>query len=288
MKPLAFLCTLVLCLSLAACAQTPSAGTTVPTTAPTAASTTVPPNPTTKTVYVHTSVTSTSDTMDARTDYLYDFNNCLTEVIQYSGTTQTQRYAVSCDENGNFIRWEATVGPLELYIEYAYDGQGNKLGNSLYQSGELSGERMPEDANPSLNADSRENALYFTLPMALNYQRSAYALWESAAATWADEEARDAFFPEQAVRMGGEELRHRLLRHRLALQPNRHPAIWSRLCETFMEDFDGDVRRLFEQCGYSVEKVRDYFAGNKKRLPYLGGEKIMNYWLPSDWDSRCG
>lgn len=137
MKPLAFLCTLVLCLSLAACAQTPSAGTTVPTTAPTAASTTVPPNPTTKTVYVHTSVTSTSDTMDARTDYLYDFNNCLTEVIQYSGTTQTQRYTVSCDENDNFIRWEATVGPLELYIEYAYDEQGNKLGNSLYQSGEL-------------------------------------------------------------------------------------------------------------------------------------------------------
>lgn len=156
-----------------------------------------------------------------------------------------------------------------------------------YERGELGGERMPEDANPSLNVDSRENAMYFTLPMALNYQRSAYALWEAAAATWADEEARDAFFPEQAVRMSGEELRHRLLRHRLALQPNRHPAIWSRLCETFMEDFDGDVRRLFEQCGYSVEKVRDYFAGNKKRLPYLGGEKIMNYWLYV-MEQRCG
>lgn len=148
-----------------------------------------------------------------------------------------------------------------------------------YERGELGGERMPEDANPGLSIGSRENALYFTLPMALNYQRSAYALWESAAATWADGETCDTFFPECAVRMTEEEMRRKLLRHRLALQPNRHPAIWRRLCETFMEDFGGDVRSLFEQCGYSVEKIREYFAKNKKRLPYLGGEKIMNYWL---------
>ena len=148
-----------------------------------------------------------------------------------------------------------------------------------YERGELGGERMPEDANPGLRIGSRENTLYFTLPMALNYQRSAYALWESAAATWADEETRDAFFPECAVQMTEEELRQKLLHHRLALQPNRHPAIWRRLCETFMEDFGSDVRGMFERCEYSVEQIREYFAGNKKRLPYLGGEKILNYWL---------
>ena len=148
-----------------------------------------------------------------------------------------------------------------------------------HKYGELGGERMPEDANPDLKADSCENMLYFTLPMALNYQRSAYALWESAAATWADGETRAVFFPECAVQMSEEELRQKLLRYRLALQPNRHPSIWKRLCETFVEDFGGDVRKLFETCGYSVDQIREYFAGNKKRLPYLGGEKILNYWL---------
>lgn len=148
-----------------------------------------------------------------------------------------------------------------------------------FDRGALGGERMPEDANPGLIVGSRENALYFTLPMALNYQRSSYALWESAAATWADDVTRDVFFPETVVCMSDEALRKRLLEHRLALQPNRHPAIWRRLCETFMEDFSGDVRELFELCDHSVARVREYFAKNKKRLPYLGGEKIMNYWL---------
>jgi len=94
-----------------------------------------------------------------------------------------------------------------------------------------------------------------------------------------DEETKNVFFPESVVKMPEEEVREKLLRHRLALQPNRHLAIWIRLCQTFMEDFGADVRRLFAECGYSVEQIREYFAQNKKRLPYLGGEKILNYWL---------
>ena len=48
----------------------------------------------------------------------------------------------------------------------------------LYHSGALGGEIMPEDANPGLGKESKENYLYFTLPMALNYQRNSYKLWE--------------------------------------------------------------------------------------------------------------
>jgi len=150
---------------------------------------------------------------------------------------------------------------------------------AAYENGELGGERMPEDANPGLATGSQEQALYFTLPMALNYQRSAYALWESAEAAWNDVECRNVFFPEYVVCMDDDELRGKLLKHRLALQPNRHPAIWRRLSETFVEDFGGDVRRLFTDCRNSVESVRIYFSQNKKRLPYLGGEKILNYWM---------
>lgn len=46
----------------------------------------------------------------------------------------------------------------------------------MYNNGELGGEVMPEDANPHFEKYSLENYLYFTLPMALNYQRNSYTL----------------------------------------------------------------------------------------------------------------
>ena len=46
----------------------------------------------------------------------------------------------------------------------------------MYEKGELGGELMPEDENPHLEKSSMENYLYFTLPMALNYQRNSYML----------------------------------------------------------------------------------------------------------------
>lgn len=56
----------------------------------------------------------------------------------------------------------------------------------MYHQGELGGEIMPEDANPKLKKSSLKNYLYFTLPMALNYQRNSYTLWESALKTYQD------------------------------------------------------------------------------------------------------
>lgn len=46
----------------------------------------------------------------------------------------------------------------------------------LYRMGKLGGEVMPEDANPGFAPATLENYLYFTLPMALNYQRNSYTL----------------------------------------------------------------------------------------------------------------
>ena len=59
---------------------------------------------------------------------------------------------------------------------------------SMWKKGSLGGEVMPEDANPHLDKPSVENYLYFTLPMALNYQRNSYKLWESALNTYNDKE----------------------------------------------------------------------------------------------------
>ncbi len=66
----------------------------------------------------------------------------------------------------------------------------------MWKRGKLGGEFMPEDANPHLEKSSRENYLYFTLPMALNYQRNSYTLWESANKTYLDEETNFVFNPQ--------------------------------------------------------------------------------------------
>lgn len=58
-----------------------------------------------------------------------------------------------------------------------------------YREGALGGEKMPEDENPKLAKGSKENYMYFTLPMALNYQRNSYVLWECANKMYADEKA---------------------------------------------------------------------------------------------------
>ena len=46
-----------------------------------------------------------------------------------------------------------------------------------------------------------------------------------------------------------------------------------------MTKYEGDLQRLFYENGHSVKKIKDYIADNKKDFPYLGGNKIMNYWL---------
>lgn len=149
----------------------------------------------------------------------------------------------------------------------------------LYHDGSLGGEIMPEDANPGLGNGTKENYLYFTLPMALNYQRNSYKLWEAAKASYLDAETRDIFLPECVVNMELEELRAKLLRYKVALQPNKHVEIWTRLCNTFMDKFQGDVRNLFWDNDNSVKKIKEYVLTNKKGFPYLSGTKILNYWL---------
>lgn len=148
-----------------------------------------------------------------------------------------------------------------------------------YKSGALGGEKMPEDENPALDRESKENYTYFTLPMALNYQRNSYTLWECANKTYRDEDTRYVFDTKAVMAMQEEVLRDKLLKYKVALQPNKQPVIWKTICETIEMVFDGDIRNLFLENGYSVQKIKEYIAGNKRKFPYLGGNKICNYWL---------
>ena len=79
--------------------------------------------------------------------------------------------------------------------------------------------------------------------------------------------------------MAEQQLREKLVKYKVALQPNKQPVIWRTLCETIENDFAGDIRKLFSDNDYSVQKIKEYIARHKKKFPYLGGNKICNYWL---------
>ncbi|WP_442600642.1 hypothetical protein [Paenibacillus sp. KN14-4R] len=151
---------------------------------------------------------------------------------------------------------------------------------SIHLQGHLGGEIMPEDANPGLPKGDALNYLYFTLPMALNYQRNSYTLWESALLAFQDPETCRIFDPAVVVQYQENELREKLIKHKVALQPNKHPATWMSICESIMKHFDGDIRNLFMQCEWNIPNILTYVQKtHKKSFPYLSGPKICNYWL---------
>lgn len=151
---------------------------------------------------------------------------------------------------------------------------------TMWKNKKLGGEVMPEDVNPHLAPSSKENYLYFTLPMALNYQRNSYTLWESANKTYNDEETRFVFDPKKCLEKSFEEVQYALTKYKVALQKQKQTEIWLTLCRTFAELYDGDIRKLFDSLDNDVDKIREFIQKqNKKKFPYLSGTKICNYWL---------
>lgn len=150
----------------------------------------------------------------------------------------------------------------------------------MYKNGALGGEVMPEDSNPHLPKETIENYNYYTLPMALNYQRNSYKLWESANDTWNDPETNFVFDTEKVSVSNLEEVQKALTKYKVALQKNKQTEIWIKLCNTINTLFDGDIRKLFAINNYDVNRIRDYIQKeNKTKFPYLSGNKICNYWL---------
>lgn len=87
---------------------------------------------------------------------------------------------------------------------------------------------MPEDENPRLQRSSKENYMYFTLPMALNYQRNSYVLWECVNRMYHDENAKKVFDSKIVLNMEEELLRKYLVSYKVALQPNN--PLFGKLC----------------------------------------------------------
>lgn len=152
--------------------------------------------------------------------------------------------------------------------------------HKMWRAGLLGGEFMPEDSNPGLPMSSEENLLYFTLPMALNYQRNSYKLWEGVLASYKDAATKFIFSPHLVLGCNVEEIKAALTKHKVALQPNKHTEIWIKLCDTIVNDLGGELRNLFERCNYTVTEIlQEIQIKKKKKYPYLSGNKIANYWL---------
>ena len=180
----------------------------------------------------------------------------------------------------------------QLPIQYAENAEPPKIRSraeiidavqriqAMHEAGLLGGAVMPEDANPQLPLDSIDNYHYFTLPMALNYQRNSYALWKAAEKTYRDPECRVVFQPREAITLSDDVLRSFLLKHGLALQPNNHSKIWRRISSSIVDLLDGDIRKLFSRMEGSVPLIMKYVQEEHGGgFPYLKGPKICNYWM---------
>lgn len=150
---------------------------------------------------------------------------------------------------------------------------------NAYKTGELGQTTMPEDSNPGFTKDQSEMRLaYFTLPMALNYQRDSYKLWESALNTWNDEETRKVFDIDEVQKMSDKNLRELLLKYKVALQPNKHIQIWKSISNTIAKEW-GSFANFIKATNNDFLVLRDLVQNKyKKGFPYLSGPKIFNYW----------
>lgn len=104
---------------------------------------------------------------------------------------------------------------------------------ALYEQG-LIPTLAQHEVNPGLPRASRENYLYFTLPVCINFQRNSPAMWAAALATWEDPETQYVFSPEKLAETPIEKVRGDLVKHRLALQPNKHTLFGQLLQRRYM------------------------------------------------------
>lgn len=148
-----------------------------------------------------------------------------------------------------------------------------------YNSGKLGQTKMPEDSSPKFLENEQELRIaYFTLPMALNYQRDSYKLWESALKTYEDIETKKVFDIAKVSQMNSDELRNLLTKYKVALQPNKHINTWQRISKTIFNNF-GSFQNMFKQADYNYLNLKQLIQiKHKKDFPYLSGPKIFNYW----------
>lgn len=139
---------------------------------------------------------------------------------------------------------------------------------------------VKHEVHPGLPLGSRDNYLYFTLPPSLNFQRQSPAMWASALQTYEDPETHYVFYPEETARASRKQIQKHLLKHKLALQPNKHTDIWIAVSKAFSTHFKNDPRELFRAAEWDVVQIHRIIQQDmRKDFPYISGPKMAHYWL---------
>ncbi len=147
-----------------------------------------------------------------------------------------------------------------------------------YQNGDIP-TLAQHEVNPGFEKSSRENYLYFTLPVCINFQRNSPAMWASALKTWEDPTTRYLFYPEKLAETKYEKIQADLGKHRLGLQPNKHTLIWTTITSTLHNEFKDDPREIIKLADNNVLQLLDILqVSHKPSFPYLSGPKLSNYW----------
>jgi len=105
-------------------------------------------------------------------------------------------------------------------------------------------------------------------------------MWRSAFATWEDPKTRYLFFPEKVVKQSRDKIQKDLVKHKLALQKNKHTDIWIAISKTLHQSFGDDPRRLLATADFDVSKILQLIQKERKKdFTHLSGPKMTNYWL---------
>lgn len=105
-------------------------------------------------------------------------------------------------------------------------------------------------------------------------------MWVSALKTYEDPETRYVFFPEEVATRSREEVQASLLKHKLALQKNKHTDIWMTVSKAFHTHFNNDPRELLQAGNWDVVRIHKIIQQDmRKEFPYIAGPKMANYWL---------
>jgi len=176
---------------------------------------------------------------------------------------------------------------LSLNIE-----KGRQIAPLLYKAFATTGIHgrvdMPEDEPPAgVTAGSLEHILFLTQTVAIDYQRDAPALWQSARMTYEDPSTRYLFEPAEVYETPFSIVMKDMQKYGLSKKQRNDAFIWSTVALSFLKKWDGDPRNFLADCSWDgptiLQRLKNdrHPYGDKFALdfPFLRGDKIGPLWI---------
>jgi len=131
---------------------------------------------------------------------------------------------------------------------------------------------MPEYRLPqSLQAGSREHALYLTYIISIDYMTDAEKLWSKARSAY--ELYPEMFTPEKILDVGERTLQV-FLRELGARFGTCAAQTWKRISQILVERYRGDPRNITAQ-PLTIREIKEKLSD----FPYLRGDKLVNFYI---------